>query len=166
MTFSNNSSQKERRAVIKNDATTLHRFAQSEASDIGGRFAKPQTVNASEQAVHYPRLPTSSPWSCDPVPPEEPLGVDISEPPLVGEQWEIEKSLDQDFSVQRSLRDGAPPSVGFSSVPTASGLAPGSEVVRGRLAEEPGSREPLPLSGRHSTSRHRVSPNNIKRRLV
>jgi hypothetical protein len=37
MTFNNNSDQKERRAVLKNDAATLHQFAQSEANEISGR---------------------------------------------------------------------------------------------------------------------------------
>ena len=115
--------------------------------------------------VSYPKLPASSPWSCDPVPPEPPYGLDISEPPIVGESWEVAASLDRDFSVQRSLRDGAPPSVG-RLIPTALEPAPDSEVVRGGQAEEPALREPLPLSGRRSITQRRVSPNNIKRRLV
>ena len=106
MTFRNDSDQKERRAVIKNDATTLHQFAQSEAGEIGGRYARPQTVNASQQAVHYPKLPTNSPWSSDPVPPEEPLGIDVSEAPITGEKFEVEASLDRDFGVARNATRG------------------------------------------------------------
>jgi hypothetical protein len=49
-------------------------------------------------------------------------------------------------------------------MPRLSKPTPDSEVVRG-AAEEPALREPLPLSGRHSMSPRRVSPNNIKRRL-
>jgi hypothetical protein len=56
MTYNNNSSQKERRQVLKNDAATLHQFAQSEAGEISGRWAKPQTVNASRPVVEYPRI--------------------------------------------------------------------------------------------------------------
>jgi hypothetical protein len=108
MSYNNNSSQKERRAILKNDATTLHQFAQSEAGEVGGRFAKPAAVNASQQVVHYPKL-SGGPWSDQPGPgPEPPYGEDISSPPIVGEYAEVQASLDRDFNVQRSLRDGAP----------------------------------------------------------
>ena len=163
--FNNSSDQRERRQIIKNDASTLHQFAQSEAGDIGGRFAKPATVNASEQAVHYPRLPTTSPWSSDPVPPEPPYGQDISEPPIVGESWEVEQSLNQDFAWRRTIQDGVPQAAD-SLISASPEPTPGGEVVRGGQAEEPAPREPLTPSGRHSmTTRRRVSPNNIKRRL-
>ena len=163
--FNNSSDQKERRQVIRNDATTLHEFAQSEANEVGGRFAKPATVNASEQAVHMPRLPTNSPWAApDPSGQEQPYPVDLSEPPEpVGTAQEIEDSL-QPFSWLRS--DGVPPAadrlISASPEPT-----PDGEVVRGGQAEEPALREPLPPSGRHSmTTRRRVSPSKLKRRLV
>ena len=161
--FNNNSDQKERRQVLKNDAATLHQFAQSEANEISGRWAKPTTVNASQQAVHYPRLPTSSPWSSDPVGPEPPYGQDISEPPVVGESWKIEKSLDRDFGVARSIRDGVPSATGV--MPRLSKPTPDSEVERAPSADH--ARQPLTLSGRHSVRGVWVSPSNpIKRRLV
>ena len=100
MTFNNRATMKEKVEQLRNDqrnASTLHQFASSEAGEIGGRFAKPATVNASQQAVHYPKLPTSSPWSCDPVPPEEPLGIDVNEPVVTGEPFEVEASQ-QPFS--------------------------------------------------------------------
>jgi hypothetical protein len=167
MTFSNNSDQKERKAILKNDATTLHKFAQSEAGEIGGRFAKPATLNASQSAVHYPKLPTSSPWSSDPVPPEEPLGIDVSEAPIVGEPAEVEASLNAEFGWRRTIQDGVPPAAGQGHlIPAAPEPTPDSEVAR---TEEP-ARQPLPLSGRHSINprgRGRVSPSNpIMRRLV
>jgi len=81
MTFSNNSDQRERRQVIKNDAATLHDFAQSEAGEISGRWAKPTQVSGSEGAVHMPRLPANSPWSQpDPSGQEKPYPIDLSEP--------------------------------------------------------------------------------------
>jgi hypothetical protein len=43
----------------------------------------------------YPKLPATSPWSCDPVPPEPPIGTDVSETPVVGEPAEIAASLEQ-----------------------------------------------------------------------
>jgi len=124
MTFNNNSSQKERRQVIRNDATTLHDFAQSAAGEISGRWAKPATVNASEQAAHYPRLPTSSPWSNPIEAVEPPLGFSVEETPIVGEYAEVQASLDRDFELQRSLRDGA-------ATPASGRLIPdGGDVAR------------------------------------
>ena len=151
---------KEKRELIKNT------YLAHTHSDEGGRYARPNNVIGSSP-VSYPRLPQSSPWSQpDPSGPEPAYGQDISEAPIVGEYAEVQASLDQHFGVQRSLRDGAPPSVGFSSVPTASELAPGGEVVRCGQAEEPALREPLTPSGRHSITQRRVSPHPIKRRLV
>ena len=168
MTFNNNSSQAERKQFVKD---TFHSRTRDEA---GGRFAQvnKSTVVGSDPATLYPRLPSGSPWSSDPVPPEPPLNQDISEPPIVGESWEVEKSLDRDFGVQRSLQDGAPPSSG-GLIPDALEPAPGSEAIR---AHDPADQEtvdrverhsPAGPIGRHSVSEGRVSPNNpsIKRRV-
>jgi len=168
--FNNNSDQKERRQVLKNDAATLHQFAQSEANEISGRWAKPTTVNASQKAVHYPRLPTSSPWSSDPVGPEPPYGQDISEPPVVGESWKIEKSLDRDFGVARSIRDGVPSATG-PVMPRSSEPTPDSEVARANSSSQ-FARQPLPLSGAGNKTDAMVRPAptnsraNLRRRLV
>jgi hypothetical protein len=139
MTFSNNSDQKERKQVIKNT------YLAHTHSDEGGRFSKVAPNNViGATAVSYPRI-ASGPWSDQPSPGQEPpYGEDISTPPIVGEQWEIEKSLDQNFALQRSLRDGAPPSVGLSSVPTASELAPAAEAKR---IEEPVRHSPAAEMG-------------------
>ena len=64
------STQAERREVLKD--TYFHR-AQVDV-ELGERFAQPSVVSGAEPTVQYPRLPGSSPWSSDPVPPEEPLG--------------------------------------------------------------------------------------------
>jgi len=166
MTFSNNSSQRERRAVIKNDATTFHDFAQSQADEVGGRFAKPTQVSGKDPATLYPKLPTSSPWSSDPVPPEPPYGQDISEPPVVGESFEVEASLNQDFGWRKTIRDGVPQAAD-SLISASPEPTPDGEVVRGGQAEEPALREPLTPSGRRSINLNsRVSPSNIKRRLI
>ena len=164
MTFNNNSSQKERRQVIRNDATTLHDFAQSAAGEISGRWAKPTQVSGSEGAVHMPRLPANSPWSQpDPSGQEKPYPIDLSEPPEpVGTAQEIEDSL-QPFSWLRS--DGVPQAAD-SLISASPEPTPDGEVVRGGQAEEPAPREPLTPSGRRSITQRRVSPNPIKRRLV
>jgi hypothetical protein len=178
--FNNRSDQKERAAILKNDAATLHQFAQSEASEIGGRFAKPQTVNASEQAVHYPRLPTSSPWSNPIEAVEPPLGFSVDETPIVGEAFEVEASLNQDFGWRRTIQDGAPsPSSGTSSRPGDDGLAapdatavspsssgtprPDDDLGKGpHVASEGGG------NTNHDRGRRAPSPSksNIKRRLI
>ena len=151
---------KEKRELIKNT------YLAHTHSDEGGRFAKATPTNViGSSPVSYPRVP-SGPWSDQPMPgPEAPLGFSVEETPVVGEQWEIEKSLDENFAVQRAIRDGAPPSPG-GLTPAALEQAPGGEVVRSGQAEEPALREPLTPSGRHSITQRRVSPSNsIKRRL-
>jgi len=78
--FNNNDAdQQTRREVLKD--TYLSR-AQAEAEmSLGGRFKK-QTQTQITGVPQYPRQPISSPWHSDPVPPEEPVGVDIE---FVGE---------------------------------------------------------------------------------
>jgi hypothetical protein len=43
--------------------------------------------------AQYPRLPANSPWASDPVPAEEPLGLDVNVLEAVGTAAEIERSL-------------------------------------------------------------------------
>ena len=94
---------KEKRELIKNT------YLAHTHSDEGGRFAKTTPTNViGSSPVSYPKL-QSGPWSDQPMPPEEPpLGFSVEETPVVGESWEVEKSLDERFELQRSLRDGAP----------------------------------------------------------
>jgi len=183
MTFSNNSSQKERAAILKNEArlrneqaTTFHSFATSEADAVGGRWAKPTQITGNEGAVHMPRLPANSPWAQpDPTGQEAPFPIDINEPVVTGEAFEVEASLDADLGLQRTLRDGAPPPSGSSSPAPVGELAPGAEAKR---ADDPAftkghdhaARHSLPASGRHSINQRvgegRMPPNPIKRRLI
>jgi hypothetical protein len=167
MTFNNNSDQKERRAILKNDAATLHQFAQSEANEISGRWAKPQTVNASEQAVHYPRVP-SGPWSDQPGPgPEPSLGVSVEDHEPVGTAEEIEASLNADFGLVRSLSDGVPSATG-GRIPAPPEPTPDAEATR---ATHP-ARQSLAVSGAGNKidAIERPAPThpraNLKRRLV
>jgi hypothetical protein len=91
---------KEKEAVLRNDqrvASTFQSRAQAEADDVRGRWAqehKATVIGTSDATAQYPKLP-SGPWA-DPVqiPPEEPLGYDISEAPIVGEPHEIAASID------------------------------------------------------------------------
>ena len=158
MTFKNDSSQAERKAFVKD---TFHSRTHDES---GGRWQKQTPTNViGSSPVSYPKLPASSPWSCDPVPPEEPLGIDVSESPIVGEHHEVEASLDRDFGLKRSLRDGVPSATGV--MPRLSKPTLDSEVERAPSADH--ARQPLTLSGRHSVRGVWVSPSNpIKRRLV
>ena len=142
MTFSNNSDQPERKRILANDhanASTLHDFAQSQADEVGGRFARPTQVTGKDPATLYPKLPTCSPWSRDPVPPEPPYGQDISEPPQVGEWWEIENSLDADLGLQRLLRnpDRDRPNIPASPVCGGAGGEPATAVSPSSLSELP-----------------------------
>jgi hypothetical protein len=82
--YHNDTDQKTRKAVVKND-TYMSRAAASVGEELGGRFKRhvPYDVKPVPQ---YPRL-TSGPWSCDDGQgPEPPIGYDISAAPDIGYQ--------------------------------------------------------------------------------
>jgi hypothetical protein len=72
--------------------------------DAGGRFLKqsPQYVIGSTAIPQYPTLPQSSPSNqAVAIPPEEPLGVDLSAAPIVGEPHEVAASLNKARGIRR-----------------------------------------------------------------
>jgi len=93
----NDTPQSERRAVLRNEraGTTYHEFAAGEADVPRGRFTAHErsVVTGSTPVPQYPALPASSPWASDPVPAEEPLGIDINAVEPVGTHTEVEQSL-------------------------------------------------------------------------
>ena len=83
---------RERRAFAgSNNATTY--FQQSQVAEEldakAGRFAKASIVSGATPTVQYPRLPASSPWAADMVPPEEPLGYSVNDLSPTGELHEF-----------------------------------------------------------------------------
>jgi hypothetical protein len=100
--FINDATQREKQEVLRSEqklrkgdrqATTYHAQAMAGLDEPGGRFAQARYVTGQEPGTNYPRLPESSPWSGDQVPPEEPLGVAIDAQEPVGEFFEVEASL-------------------------------------------------------------------------
>jgi len=90
----------EKKQILRNEQRVRNDTLQFRtAADLGlentGRYAKPFTVIGTEPTPHYPKLPTSSPWHDDPVPPEEPLGYSVDETPIVGEVEEVQASIDR-----------------------------------------------------------------------
>ena len=88
-------SQREKRRILAEDrqvrTTYLHHAESSVDDDRGGRFAaieKSATVIGTSPAV-YPPQPEGSPWRCDPVPMEEPLGFSVEDHDPVGEPHEL-----------------------------------------------------------------------------
>ena len=89
--------QQERREVLENDrkvrGDTYHGRAQADADELsgGGRFARrsPVSVTGTTEVPIFPKLTSSSPFACDPVPPPEPLGVSVDEQLPVGEPHEL-----------------------------------------------------------------------------
>ena len=141
---------KEKRELIKNT------YLAHTHSDEGGRFQKvaPNNVIGSS-SISYPRIP-SGPWSADyaQVPPEEPLGIDVTETPIVGESFEVEASLNQDFGWRKTIRDGVPQAAD-SLISASPEPTPDSEVARAsNLTKEP-ARQPLPLSEKEGGVRKR-----------
>jgi hypothetical protein len=134
MTFKNDSSQAERKAFVKD---SYHTRYQDEA---GGRWQKqtPTQVTGKDPATLYPKLPTSSPWSSDPVPPEEALGIDVSEAPIVGEPHEVLASQ-QPFSWLRD-RSSTPVAGGddVAAAPASSSTGCSTSLSEPRAASEDG----------------------------
>lgn len=88
--------QRERKSLAGSTAATTY-FQQSQVAEEldakAGRFAKPSVVSGANPTVQYPRLPSSSPWSSDPVGLEPALGYSINNMLAVGEPGEISASL-------------------------------------------------------------------------
>jgi hypothetical protein len=90
MTAEDEITQAERRRVMRD---TLHGRAIAEQGTIGGRYGAESKTRVIGSGVEYPRLPESSPWHSDPLPPPEPLGFPIDEMAPVGEPHEVAESL-------------------------------------------------------------------------
>jgi len=185
MSFSNNSSQKERAAILRNEqrlrneqATTFHSFATSEADAVGGRFARATQSNViGSSPVSYPRLPSNGPWSdADPSGPEAPYPIDLSEPPEpVGTAAEIEASLDADLGLERMLRNpnrdrpntSASPVCGgvagddVAAAPTSLGVSSPTSLSKSRTASEDG----VPNSNQGGRGGASSSKSPLRRRL-
>ena len=85
--FQNDSSQSERKAILKNDrqAQTYFERAQVEVgSELGGRYRHlaPASVAGVPQ---YPQQPPNSPFRQDPTGAEPPLGIDVNAMTGVGQ---------------------------------------------------------------------------------
>ena len=101
--MSNKSEQAERRALAgSNNAvtlragdrepTTLHAMANLDTS-LDGRFGKADRVSGDAPTVDYPRLPASSPWACDPIGLEPPLGIEVDALEPTGTPAEVAASF-------------------------------------------------------------------------
>jgi hypothetical protein len=85
-----------RNAQRRKDTSTLQQFGQSQANEEGGRWAKPTQVVGANAAPEYPRQPEGSfSNQAAVVPPEESLGFSVEETPIVGEDWEVQQSLER-----------------------------------------------------------------------
>lgn len=83
---------KERKALSgSTSAMTLHSraVADLELEATAGRHSKASIVSGATPTVQYPRLPASSPWAADMVPPEEPLGYSVNDLSPTGELHEL-----------------------------------------------------------------------------
>jgi hypothetical protein len=108
-----NKEQDEKKEVLLNDSKvrgdTFFGRAQTDADELsgGGRFARqsPVSVTGTTEVPIFPKLTSSSPFACDPVPPPEPLGVSVDEQMPVGEPHElIGPSIDDGLSRQPLIK--------------------------------------------------------------
>lgn len=100
-------SQAERRRILAEERLARNTYfghAGDTELDLGGRFAKVTTTTVvGAGPVRYPRQPTGSPWACDPVPAESPLGLDINAMEPVGEPHEMRPQAAGDAQVPPSV---------------------------------------------------------------
>jgi hypothetical protein len=83
--YSQQATYEEKASVLRNErrqATTLAQLKAVFDHAPGGRFHQPE--RPPDPTNLYPKLPTNSPWSGDPVSPEEPLGFSVEEVPNCG----------------------------------------------------------------------------------
>jgi hypothetical protein len=149
--FNNNSDQKERRQFVRD---SYHTRANADASlEQSGRFAKPQAITGKDPSTLYPRI-QSGPWSApDPSGQEASFGIDVNEPVVTGESFEVEQSLNAEFAWRKTIRDGTstnssdatspPDAVGVPGVGAV--VPPDPTVDNSSIVDRPGI-VPLPMS--------------------
>jgi hypothetical protein len=108
-----------RNAERRKNASTFSQFANAEANADAGRYAQinKAAVVGAKAVPDYPNQPTNSfSNQAAVVGPEEPLGFDVNETPIVGESWEVEASLERsaDQSGLPSHADGPSVEAGSS----------------------------------------------------
>ncbi len=87
--------------VARNDQSTLLDHARAHADDAaGGRFKKEMATEVTG-VPQYPKLPATSPFAFDPVPPEEPLGFSVDDMVPVGTATEVEDSAASSAPLKR-----------------------------------------------------------------
>lgn len=98
MPLSRQEEMDERKSILENDqrlrnqGTTFHQFGTSEAETPKGRF----TAHDTAQVVGATPVPSyigAPNWAHDPVPQENPTGIDINAIEPTGEKFEVERSL-------------------------------------------------------------------------
>jgi hypothetical protein len=95
--YINEATDEEKREALRGlsaskPAQTLHERAELEAGLEMGRY---RNLTKYTVGLYYPRMPSTSPWAGDPVPKEEPFGVDISAVEPVGTAQEVQASIDE-----------------------------------------------------------------------
>ena len=120
--FNNQSSQDERKAVLRNDSYFSRQ--QNTTDDAGGRYAKltPATITGAT-SPQYPQLPASSPWSS---------GFDQNVEPHLGYAVDEMPAQEPTPSVASSAGVGSPVA-DVASFPASS--AAGSSIKRRGFGE-------------------------------
>jgi hypothetical protein len=128
--YRQNASPTEKLSTLLNDkrvkdASTFSQFATSDANQDAGRFEQINKANVvgSAPTIEYPRLPENS-WTNDPTGVEPPLGF-VDETPIVGENFEIAKSIER---LERAAQQASPQSLDALPARGAAGSLDTSEV--------------------------------------
>jgi hypothetical protein len=106
-------SQIEKRRILAEDRKARSTYFQHALTDpdleLGGRFKKltPSTVTGSSSMSAVPQQPANSPWKCDPVPAEMPLGYSVNDQEPVGELHERTGDAAEGSSTTDVVEDAA-----------------------------------------------------------
>jgi len=122
----------------RNGASTFQQFGQSQASEEGGRWAKPTQVVGSAPAPEYPRQPDGSFSNQAAIVGDEPPYDGDMTTPIVGETWEVQQSIER-LDAAPANASGHLPSDDVVAV-SATGTAPLVEpdaVAKGQTASMP-----------------------------
>jgi hypothetical protein len=133
-----------RNAERRKNASTFSQFANAEASADAGRFAAINKANVvgAKAVPDYPNQPPNSfSNQAAVVGPEEPLGFDVNETPVVGEPYEIQASLER-----AATQDDLPSLEGRD-------VGAGSSVAHHDL-----ERPPIPYPNKAETSQKSLRP--------
>jgi hypothetical protein len=144
LALSQSASAEEKAAILQNEKRLNTRAAMQAVLDptLAGRFAKEAKADFTvgrDPTVQYPRMPATSPWACDAVGLEPPLGFSVEEMEVVGSTEEAERAAAILAATESSAATASSPPQGQSDadLPTVGSAAAGQSPIAPQVAGSP-----------------------------